>query len=45
MIILGIYFLCEYIASKPLINAELIFSDVQQHLELLSGYLTNILLE
>ena len=31
--------LCDYIVSKPLINAGLIVTDVQQHLELLSGHL------
>ena len=30
--------LCDYIANKPLIDKELIFSDIQSHLELLSEH-------
>ena len=30
--------LCDYIANKPLIDKELIFSDIQPHLELLSEH-------
>ena len=30
--------LCDYIANKPLIGKELIFSDIQPHLELLSEH-------
>ena len=30
--------LCDYIANKPLIDKELIFSDIEQHLKLLSEH-------
>ena len=30
--------LCDYIENKPLIRTDLIFSDIQQHLELLSDH-------
>jgi len=37
--------LCGYIASKTLIKAEVIFSDIQQHLELFSKHFTKYLLK
>ena len=36
---------CDYVASKSLIAAYLIFSDVQQHLQLLSAYFTKHVLK
>lgn len=37
--------LCDYIANKPLINTDLVFSDIQQHLELLSVHFTKYFLK
>ena len=37
--------LCDYVDNKPLIKAELIFFDTQQHLELLSKYFTDYFLK
>ena len=37
--------LCGYIANKTLINTELIFSDIQQHLLLLLKHFTKFFLK
>ena len=37
--------LCDYIKNKPLIRADLIFSDIQQHLELLAEHFTKYFLK
>ena len=37
--------LCDYIENKPLIRTDLIFSDIQQHLELLSNHFTKYFLK
>ena len=34
--------LCDYIVNTPLIDKELIFSDIQQHLKLLSKHFRTI---
>ena len=37
--------LCDYIENKPLIRTDLIFSDIQQHLELLCDHFTKYFLK
>ena len=37
--------LCDYVANKPLINKELIFCDIQQHLKLLFEHFRNYFLK
>ena len=37
--------LCDYIANKPLFDKELIFSDIQSHLELLSEHFKKFFLK
>ena len=37
--------LCDYIANKPLINTQLIFSDIQQYMEVLSENFTKYFLK